>query len=77
VVEDGTTGFLVPPGNAQALGEAMERLERLPPDSRARLGACGRALVERRYGVDSVMEMWERLYSRFEPSAPTASPGQR
>jgi glycosyltransferase involved in cell wall biosynthesis len=65
VVEDGTTGLLVPPGNPAALADAMIRLESLSPEGRADMGRRGRTLVEERYGIERVMQMWERLYSEF------------
>ena len=65
VVEDGTTGLLVPPGNPAALADAMIRLESLSPEGRAAMGRRGRTLVEERYGIERVMQMWERLYSEF------------
>ncbi len=71
VVDDQTSGLLVPPGDVAQLAGAMERIEALAPESRVAMGACGRALIERRYGTDHVMEMWERIYS--EVSAATAA----
>jgi glycosyltransferase involved in cell wall biosynthesis len=47
-VEDGTTGLLVPPGDAATLGVALARLVR-DPALRARLGAAGRTRVAARY----------------------------
>ncbi len=44
LVEDGVTGILVPPGNAEALAEAIERLSR-DPKLRARMTAAGREKV--------------------------------
>jgi glycosyltransferase involved in cell wall biosynthesis len=77
VVEDGTTGLLVPPGDPAALARAMERVEALAPEARAAMGAGGRALVQQRYDTNRVMEMWEQLY--FECAAPPAgiAAGQR
>jgi glycosyltransferase involved in cell wall biosynthesis len=72
VVEDGTTGLLVPAGNPGALAEAMVRVESLAPDVRAAMGRRGRALVEERFGTDRVMQVWDRLYSEFA----TASRGR-
>jgi alpha-maltose-1-phosphate synthase len=48
VVVDGETGFLVPPGDTEALGD---RLARLVSDRRlaARLGANARDLVAQRF----------------------------
>jgi len=48
IVEEGMTGLLVPPGNAEALGAAMDALVRDPARSQA-MGQAGRALVERLY----------------------------
>jgi glycosyltransferase involved in cell wall biosynthesis len=77
VVEDGTTGLLVPPSDPAALARAMERVEALAPEARAAMGAGGRALVQQRYDTNRVMEMWEQLY--FECAAPPAgiAAGQR
>jgi glycosyltransferase involved in cell wall biosynthesis len=51
IVEDGVTGVMVPPGDAAALREAIERLMASPAE-RARLGANARAAVEERFGLD-------------------------
>jgi glycosyltransferase involved in cell wall biosynthesis len=51
VVEDGVTGVMVPPGDAGALREAIERLL-ADPGERARLGANARAVVEERFSLD-------------------------
>jgi len=51
VIEDGVTGVMVPPGDAGALREAIERLL-ADPAERARLGANARAAVEERFSLD-------------------------
>ncbi len=48
VVQDGLNGLLVPPGDAPALAEALERLLR-DPGLRRRMGAAGRLRVEQRF----------------------------
>ena len=63
VVEDGTTGLLVPSADPGALAEAMGKMESLTREARLAMGARGRLLVEQRYGTERVMETWERLYS--------------
>ena len=60
-----------------ALSRAMEHIEALTPDQRAAMGARGRALVQQRYSADSVMDMWERLYSGLLPAESGAATGQR
>jgi glycosyltransferase involved in cell wall biosynthesis len=53
LVEDGVTGVLVPPGDAKALREAIERLL-VNPELRQRLGEAARAKV-------SELCSWERV----------------
>jgi glycosyltransferase involved in cell wall biosynthesis len=77
VVEDGVSGFLVPPGDPTALAQAMEKIEALTPEQRRAMGARGRALVEQRYSTGSVVDMWERLYSGLLPPAKGGAAGQR
>lgn len=50
VVEDGVNGFLVEPGDIAALADRVGRLV-ADPALRARLGAAGRAIVERRFST--------------------------
>ena len=50
-VEDGATGLLVPPGDAAALGAALDRVLAMPPEARAALGARARAAVRANYTV--------------------------
>lgn len=52
-VVDGENGFLVPPRDADALLEPMQRLASDPP-MRARMGAQSRAFCERRFEVGDV-----------------------
>ena len=62
VVDDGGTGVLVQSGDPAALARAMERIESSTSESRAAMGARGRALVEERYATKHIMDLWERLY---------------
>ncbi len=77
VVEHGETGSLVSPGDPEALASAMEGVEALTPEKRIEMGARGRALVQKRYSTDSVMSMWERLYSSLLPAPSSGSDGHR
>jgi glycosyltransferase involved in cell wall biosynthesis len=52
-VEEGRNGFLVPPRDAGALEEAMERFI-LEPELTGRMGAESRALAEQKYDVNEV-----------------------
>jgi glycosyltransferase involved in cell wall biosynthesis len=61
VVVDGEDGFLVEPGDADALAERLERLAR-DPELRKRLGTAGRDRVLPRYAVDRLVDDVDRLY---------------
>ena len=64
VVLDGETGFVVPPCDAEALADRVELL--LKNNAlRARLGAQGRALVERSYSLDRMLDELEKVYQRL------------
>ena len=63
VVVDGQTGFLVPPGDSEALMQAMLRLMDLSSEERARMGLAGRAHVDANYSLERVVDQWEKLYT--------------
>lgn len=60
-VDDGVTGFLVPPGDAGALAE---RLKTLAGDAalRAKMGKAGKGVAEARFGVDLMVEHLIEVY---------------
>ena len=60
-VRDGVNGLLVPPGNVAALGQAVERVLSDPELAR-NMGQAGRALVEREFSVDSMVEGNLKVY---------------
>ena len=64
VLEDGANAVLVPAGDAAALAGALTRLLG-DPTARSRLGAAGRALLERRYSGARVAEALEARYARL------------
>lgn len=53
LIEDGVNGLIVPPGNAEALTDAMEKLAR-DPQLRAEMGARGREAVLDGFTISSV-----------------------
>ncbi len=55
VVEDGVTGFLVPPGDYQAIADAIQRLIS-SPQLVHRLGAAGRAKFTAEFTWEAVMQ---------------------
>jgi len=64
VVDDGTTGRLVPPGDAPALAEALVRLLR-DAALRERLGQAGWARVRERFTVERMIEGTRRVYRQL------------
>lgn len=54
-IVDGQTGIYVPPGDARALRDAIERMM-AAPDEAARIGRAARAFVEEQAGLDRFVE---------------------
>jgi glycosyltransferase involved in cell wall biosynthesis len=63
IVQHDRTGWLVPPGDAPALAEAIQTLAR-DPDRLRRLGRAGRAHVEERFSWAAVIDRLTTLYDR-------------
>jgi glycosyltransferase involved in cell wall biosynthesis len=73
LVRDGETGLLVPPDDAAALADAVERLA-ADPVLRARLGAQGRVLVERQHDQDRNARRVVELLTAQGPDAGHGGP---
>ena len=72
LIDDGRTGLLVPPGDARALADAVERLARQPALAAAIAGqARQRVRAEFRLTryVDGLLEVWQ------EPTSPGGDRG--
>jgi len=65
IVEDGQTGFLVPPKDPGALAQAMLRLMNLPEAKRRKMGKLGREKVVAKYSLDHIVDQWEALYTEL------------
>lgn len=61
VVRDGVNGILVPPGDSEALAEAIARLLR-DPELRRKLGEESRRIAVARFGLSRSLESWLSLY---------------
>ncbi len=64
VVQHGSTGSIVPPGDANALGRALLALIESPGE-RLRLGAAAREYVLPRFGIDQYVKSVSALYERL------------
>jgi glycosyltransferase involved in cell wall biosynthesis len=73
VVREGEDGFLVEPGDVDALADRLARLA-ADPELRDRLGAAGRARVVPRYSVDRLVDDIDLLYRSLIASAGGARP---
>jgi len=60
-VRDGEEGFLVPPGDVQALTDRLGHLL-ANPELRARMGEAARARAVSNFGATGIVEHWVALY---------------
>ena len=61
LIEEGTTGLLVPPGDPQPLADRICRLIADPPHA-ARMGSAARTAVHARYSFERMVESFESIY---------------
>ena len=61
IVRDGVNGILVPPGNVEALAEALFRLI-MDKQMRLRMGANGRERAEQEFGQETIIQQTLALY---------------
>jgi len=64
LVRDGETGLLVPPGDVDALSDALVRLM-ADPELRRVYGKAARELV-RPFSMDNVLDRWEALFDEID-----------
>jgi sugar transferase (PEP-CTERM/EpsH1 system associated) len=76
LVQDGSTGQLVPASDSEALARAMVRYMS-DPAMAARHGRAGRQVIERRFSLDRMVDDYHRLYSELAARRTSAVPGTR
>ena len=62
VIVDGVNGWLARAGDPQSLCEAMTGLMSMPIEKRYAMGECARRRVIEEFGLETVLNRWERLY---------------
>ena len=65
ILNGGTLGFLVPPGDSEALATAMGKMMALPKAERRAMGKAGRAHIQANYSLERVVDQWEELYRQL------------
>jgi len=63
IVEDGVTGYLVPPKNPEALADKILLLLR-DPQMASNIGQAGRKRVEVTFGLDQMVREYQSLYDK-------------
>lgn len=72
VIEEGSEGCLVPPGHAEALTQAMDKIAGMTAPQRAAMGARAHAKYLSRYSVDAMAQALLGIYEERLTSQPHA-----
>ena len=65
VIEDQRSGYLVSPGDACALADAMARLMKLRESERLNMGRAARKRVLSSYDIQTVIAEWDSIYNHL------------
>ena len=66
LVCNGINGYLVPPKNAQALFEAMERIVNMNKSDLIEMGKNSRTYIEKNFSVEVLARKWLEIYNEKE-----------
>ena len=69
VVDDGTSGLIVPRRAPERLADAMATMMSLPPERREAMGAVGRDRIEQRFALAEVVDRWSNLFTTLLATA--------
>jgi glycosyltransferase involved in cell wall biosynthesis len=64
MVEEGVTGLLCPPGDLDALAQAIDSLL-MDPDRRKRMGEAGQARLQRLFTREAFVARFSKLYTEL------------
>ena len=73
VIVDGASGFLVPPRDAGALADAIERVLRDPAHAAA-MGAAGRQRAAQRFSLEAMVGNYAAIYEGTRPTRTRTTP---
>jgi glycosyltransferase involved in cell wall biosynthesis len=73
LIEDGTTGFLVPPDSPEAVADRVIYLLRHPERALA-MGAAGRRRIHEHYSLPRMVAQYESLYDQLLDTSRIAKP---
>ncbi|GMV61877.1 MAG: hypothetical protein AMXMBFR74_10460 [Parvibaculum sp.] len=76
-VIEGRTGFRVPPGDAEALADAMAKLMAMGREARAAMGAAGHENARTHYSVEAMCGATLEIYARLIARNRAGGPGTR
>jgi glycosyltransferase involved in cell wall biosynthesis len=76
IVEDGQSGYLVGPGDPEALAAGMRRVADMEASDRERLGQAGRKRVQEMFEAERVIDRWEQIYGDLLKGAQAAEGGE-
>lgn len=62
LVLDGESGFIVPPGNPEALAKAMGAMHEMQREKRELMGSKGYDYVKVHYDLEMITKEWEEIY---------------
>ncbi len=71
----GDTGFIVPPGDAVALADAIRRMLDLEPPEYAALSAAAKDRIDRTYSLPHVAGLYQALFAKVQPSRQRGADG--
>ena len=65
LIEDGKTGFLFPPGDAQALARVLDRLIQMPLPKRKEISAAAIRSVRKNFSIEKMCQKTIEVYKEF------------
>ena len=68
IVEDGVTGYVVPPADIDALKSSISRIQELP-DRGARLGQAARTRVEQKFHFSTFCDQVESWFTELSSAS--------